>query len=143
MESASEITNPEPIKDNTPSMNEEIPKKNEEPAEKEQIHKSPFPNLISNPEIKNSISTSDIESYLKNYDSNPMHNIIQNVLAKNKITKVIKINDKSQYNRHIFEDRPHRLLYNARRLLQVRIQFETLTVCIPLKELCFRSEKHQ
>ena len=47
MESASEITNPEPIKDNTPSMNEEIPKKNEEPAEKEQIQKSPFPNLIS------------------------------------------------------------------------------------------------
>ena len=103
MESAPEITNPEPIKDNTPSMNEEIPKKNEEPAEKDPIQKSPFPNLISNPEIKNSISTSDIESYLKNYDSNPMHNIIQNVLAKNKITKVIKKNDKSQYNRHIFE----------------------------------------
>ena len=103
MESASEIINPEAIKENKPSMNEEIPQKNEEPAEKEQIQKSPFPNLISNPEIKNSISTSDIESYLKNYDSNPMHIIIQNVLAKNKITKVIKKNDKSQYNRHIFE----------------------------------------
>ena len=32
-----------------------------------------------------------------------MNRIIQNVLAKNKITKTIKINDKRVYNRHIFE----------------------------------------
>ena len=32
-----------------------------------------------------------------------MHRIIQNVLAKNKITKAIKINDSRLYNKHIFE----------------------------------------
>ena len=32
-----------------------------------------------------------------------MNNIIQNVLAKNKITKSIKINDTRVYNRHLFE----------------------------------------
>ena len=53
--------------------------------------------------IPNSITCSDIESYFKNYDSKPMHRIMQNVLAKNKITKTIKINDSRLYNRHIFE----------------------------------------
>ena len=54
-------------------------------------------------QIPNSITCSDIESYFKNYDSKPMHRIMQNVLAKNKITKTIKINDSRLYNRHIFE----------------------------------------
>ena len=50
-----------------------------------------------------SITSSDIDTYLKNYDSKPMHRIMQNVLAKNKITKTIKINDSRLYNKHIFE----------------------------------------
>ena len=54
-------------------------------------------------EVPNAITCSDIENYKKNYDSNPMHRIMQNVLAKNKITKTIKINDSRLYNRHIFE----------------------------------------
>ena len=54
-------------------------------------------------EVPNAITCSDIETYKKKYDSNPMHRIMQNVLAKNKITKSIKINDSRLYNRHIFE----------------------------------------
>ena len=49
------------------------------------------------------LNQQDIENYKKDYDSKPMNRIIQNVLAKNKITKTIKINDKRVYNRHIFE----------------------------------------
>ena len=101
MESSSESKNTtEATKETTEIKVEEVKK---EEKEEENISKSPFPTLIINPEIKNSILTSDIESFLKNYDSNPMHNIMQNILAKNKITKTIKINDKRQYNRHIFE----------------------------------------
>ena len=52
---------------------------------------------------KPAISFQDIDNYKKEYDLKPMHRIIQNVLAKNKITKTIKINDSRLYNRHIFE----------------------------------------
>ena len=84
-------------KENTQPQ-EELPKK-EEP--------NPNPKIKSDSqapqEIPNSIKASEIEFYKKNYDSNPMNRIMQNVLAKNKITKTIKINDSRQYNRHIFE----------------------------------------
>ena len=84
-------------KENTQPQ-EELPKK-EEP--------NPNPKIESDSqapkEVPNSITASEIEFYKKNYDSNPMNRIMQNVLAKNKITKTIKINDSRQYNRHIFE----------------------------------------
>ena len=54
-------------------------------------------------EVPNSITSSDLSSYFQNFTSNPMHKVMQNVLAKNKITKAIKINDSRIYNRHIFE----------------------------------------
>ena len=59
--------------------------------------------MESAPEEKKPITLQDIESYKKEYDSKPMNRIIQNVLAKNKITKTIKINDTRVYNRHLFE----------------------------------------
>ena len=59
--------------------------------------------METSPEVKTPINLQDIENYKKEYDSKPMHRIMQNVLAKNKITKTIKINDVRVYNRHIFE----------------------------------------
>ena len=59
--------------------------------------------MESAPEEKKPITLQDIESYKKEYDSKPMNRIIQNVLAKNKIAKTIKINDTRVYNRHLFE----------------------------------------
>ena len=54
-------------------------------------------------EVPNSITSSDIESYIKNYDSKPLHGIIQNALSTNKITKIIKKSESKIHNRHIFE----------------------------------------
>lgn len=59
--------------------------------------------MESSPTEKTPVTLQDIDAYLKEYDSKPMNRIIQNVLAKNKITKTIKINEKRVYNRHIFE----------------------------------------
>ena len=59
--------------------------------------------MESKPEEKTPITLQDIIDYKKEYDSKPMHRVIQNVLAKNKITKTIKIDEKRVYNRHIFE----------------------------------------
>ena len=59
--------------------------------------------MESSPTEKTPLTLQDIEEYKKEYDSKPMNRIIQNVLAKNKITKTIKINDTRVYNRHIFE----------------------------------------
>jgi bleomycin hydrolase len=73
----------------------------------EEKPQSPSPNSVEETKpqeiVPNSITSSDLEIYLKNYDSNQMHNILHNVLAKNKITKIIKKNDSRKYNRHIFE----------------------------------------
>ena len=52
---------------------------------------------------KTPINLQEIDDYKKEYDLKPMNRIIQNVLAKNKITKTIKINDTRVYNRHLFE----------------------------------------
>ena len=75
-----------------PSKIEPIPEKTEEKKEEIKIEEAP-----------NSLKCSDLETYFKNYDSNSYHRIFQNILAKNKITKTIKINDSRLYNRHIFE----------------------------------------
>ena len=75
-----------------PSKIEPIPEKTEEKKEEIKIE-----------EVPNSLKCSDLETYFKNYDSNSYHRIFQNILAKNKITKTIKINDSRLYNRHIFE----------------------------------------
>ena len=85
-----------------------IETKSEEPKKMEEEN-SQSPSKIPVEETKpqeivpNSITSSDLETYFKNYDSNQMHNILHNVLAKNKITKIIKKNDSRKYNRHIFE----------------------------------------
>ena len=59
--------------------------------------------METSPEKKTPINLQDIENYKREYDSKPMHRIMQNGLAKNKITKIIKINDTRVYIRHVFE----------------------------------------
>ena len=86
------------------SSSNDVPKEENQNEIKNDI----TPNKMETDEIKkeeppNSITSKDLENYIKNYDSNPMHKVMQNVLAKNKITKSIKINDSKLYNRHIFE----------------------------------------
>ena len=90
------------------SQEKSIETKDEEPKKmEEEKPQSPSPNSVEETKpqeiVPNSITSSDLEIYLKNYDSNQMHNILHNVLAKNKITKIIKKNDSRKYNRHIFE----------------------------------------
>ena len=53
---------------------------------------------------KTVLTTELLDNLKKEYETNqPLHNIMQNVLSKNQITKTIKINDTRIYNRHNFE----------------------------------------
>ena len=82
----------QPVNEETKKENEEVPNPSQNKQEKEPKQ-----------EIPNSITSSDIESYIKNYNSKPLHRIIQNALLSNKITKIIKKSESKLYNRHIFE----------------------------------------
>ena len=82
----------QPVNEETKKENEEIPNPSQNKQEKEPKQ-----------EIPNSITSSDIESYIKNYNSKPLHRIIQNALLSNKITKIIKKSESKLHNRHIFE----------------------------------------